>query len=74
MKERGEIIRNKGSGHEIRENCRRVTFFRDQRSCMFMVHPCADIFCYLFEPTGNLIISIKCIVPPTEIVNARCVN
>lgn len=27
MKEREEIIRNKGSGHEIRENCLRVTSF-----------------------------------------------
>ena len=36
MKEREEIIRNKGSGHEIRENCLRVTSFRDIL-CMFVV-------------------------------------
>lgn len=29
MKEREDIIRNKGSSHEIRENCLRVTSFRD---------------------------------------------
>lgn len=44
MKEREEIIRNKGSGHEIRENCLGVTSLRYRLA---------------YDSTGDITILIK---------------
>lgn len=61
MKGREAIIRNKGSGHEIRENCVRVTSFRASVIRTFVLLIFSVI---LREPTNGVIISIKRIIAP----------
>lgn len=61
MKEREAIIRNKGSGREIRENCVRVTSFRASVIRTFVLLVFSVV---LREPTNGVIISIKRIIVP----------
>lgn len=49
MKEREDIIRNKGSSHEIRENCLRVTSFRD--TVFPSIHVSLSLLYYIYMYT-----------------------
>lgn len=78
MKEREDIICNKGSGHEIRENCLRVTSFRDTVSSLSSPYVLSTylplIFSLILVGNGSaVIISMKRIIAQVALINQQTI-